>query len=108
MDPKALKALQWKVFENVAAAQLVPLMRIGDQVAEVLTLHRGLSHAAAREDVARLLADTRESLIAGYLDGWKRRVERVGTPFTARWQKGAVFRAPMAHGDGNYFCASFT
>lgn len=27
----------------------------------------------------RLLADTRESLIAGYLDGWKRRVERVGT-----------------------------
>jgi len=28
MDTKALKALQWKVFENVAAAQLVPLMRI--------------------------------------------------------------------------------
>ncbi len=27
----------------------------------------------------RLLADTRESMIAGYLDGWKRRVERVGT-----------------------------
>jgi protein TonB len=27
----------------------------------------------------RLLADTRESLIAAYLDGWKRRVERVGT-----------------------------
>jgi len=27
----------------------------------------------------RLLADTRESLIAGYLDGWKRRIERVGT-----------------------------
>jgi protein TonB len=27
----------------------------------------------------RLLADTRESLIAKYLDGWKRRVERVGT-----------------------------
>ncbi len=27
----------------------------------------------------RLLADTRESLIAGYLDAWKRRVERVGT-----------------------------
>ena len=32
------------------------------------------------------------------------RVERAGTPFTSRWQKGAVFRAPMAHGDGNYFC----
>jgi protein TonB len=27
----------------------------------------------------RLLADTRESLIANYLDGWKRRIERVGT-----------------------------
>jgi phosphoribosylformylglycinamidine synthase len=31
------------------------------------------------------------------------RVERAGTPFTARWQGGAVFRAPMAHGDGNWF-----
>lgn len=27
----------------------------------------------------RLLADTRESLIAAYLDGWKRRIERAGT-----------------------------
>ncbi len=37
----------------------------------------------------RLLADTRESMIAGYLDGWKRRVERVGTinfPDAARRQ----------------------
>jgi phosphoribosylformylglycinamidine synthase len=32
------------------------------------------------------------------------RVERAGTPYTAHWQKGAIFRAPMAHGDGNYFC----
>ncbi|HYF09550.1 MAG TPA: phosphoribosylformylglycinamidine synthase subunit PurQ [Acetobacteraceae bacterium] len=32
------------------------------------------------------------------------RVERAGTPFTSRWQRGATFRAPMAHGDGNYFC----
>ncbi|MCR0984298.1 phosphoribosylformylglycinamidine synthase subunit PurQ [Roseomonas populi] len=31
------------------------------------------------------------------------RVERAGTPFTSRWQKGETFRAPMAHGDGNYF-----
>jgi phosphoribosylformylglycinamidine synthase len=31
------------------------------------------------------------------------RVERAGTPFTSRWQQGATFRAPMAHGDGNYF-----
>lgn len=32
------------------------------------------------------------------------RVERAGTPYTAHWQPGAVFRAPMAHGDGNFFC----
>jgi phosphoribosylformylglycinamidine synthase len=31
------------------------------------------------------------------------RVERAGTPFTAHWRQGAVFRAPMAHGDGNWF-----
>ncbi|WP_426956338.1 phosphoribosylformylglycinamidine synthase subunit PurQ [Muricoccus radiodurans] len=31
------------------------------------------------------------------------RVERAGTPFTAHWQRGETFRAPMAHGDGNYF-----
>ena len=32
MDTKKLKELQWKVFQNVAAAQLVPLMRIGDEL----------------------------------------------------------------------------
>jgi protein TonB len=32
---------------------------------------------AATDD--RLLADTRESAIAAYLDGWKRRIEQVGT-----------------------------
>ena len=31
------------------------------------------------------------------------RVERAGTAFTSHYQKSAVFRAPMAHGDGNYF-----
>lgn len=31
------------------------------------------------------------------------RVERTGTAFTGRWNQGDVFRAPMAHGDGNYF-----
>jgi phosphoribosylformylglycinamidine synthase len=36
------------------------------------------------------------------------RVERAGTPYTAHWQHGAVFRAPMAHGDGNYFCDDAT
>ena len=32
------------------------------------------------------------------------RVERAGTAFTRHYQPGQVFRAPMAHGDGN-FCA---
>ena len=32
------------------------------------------------------------------------RVDRADTPFTAHWRHGDVFRAPMAHGDGNYFC----
>jgi phosphoribosylformylglycinamidine synthase len=31
------------------------------------------------------------------------RVERADTPFTGRFQRGQVFRATMAHGDGNYF-----
>ena len=31
------------------------------------------------------------------------RVERVTPAYTAQFAKGAVFRAPMAHGDGNYF-----
>jgi phosphoribosylformylglycinamidine synthase len=31
------------------------------------------------------------------------RVERSDTVFTSRWQRGQTFRAPMAHGDGNYF-----
>jgi len=48
----------------------------------------GLNAAAAEETLRlrgdpspddRLLADTRESQIAAYLDGWKRRVEHVGT-----------------------------
>ena len=30
------------------------------------------------------------------------RVERTGTAFTRQYQTGQVFRAPMAHGDGNY------
>ncbi len=31
------------------------------------------------------------------------RVERADTDFTRHYQCGAVFRAPLAHGDGNYF-----
>ncbi len=30
------------------------------------------------------------------------RVERADTVFTSRYQAGQIFRAPMAHGDGNY------
>ena len=33
------------------------------------------------------------------------RVERTDTAFTRHWQAGACFRAPMAHGDGNYFAS---
>ena len=36
------------------------------------------------------------------------RVERAGTPYTARWQAGETFRTPMAHGDGNYFADDAT
>jgi phosphoribosylformylglycinamidine synthase I len=31
------------------------------------------------------------------------RVERADTDFTGQYQRGEVFRAPMAHGEGNYF-----
>ena len=36
------------------------------------------------------------------------RVERRGTPFTQHYERGGVFRAPMAHGDGNYFADEAT
>src|SRR5271165_5082716 len=36
------------------------------------------------------------------------RVERADTPFTSRYQRNQVFRAPMAHGDGNYFADEAT
>src|SRR3712207_6665491 len=36
------------------------------------------------------------------------RVERTSTPFTGRFQRGQVFRATMAHGDGNYFADAAT
>ncbi len=36
------------------------------------------------------------------------RVEREDTVFTSRWRRGEVFRAPMAHGEGNYFAARDT
>ncbi len=36
------------------------------------------------------------------------RVERADTDFTAHYQRGQVIRAPMAHGDGNYFADDAT
>ncbi len=36
------------------------------------------------------------------------RVERADTVFTRHYQQGEVFRAPMAHGDGNYFADEAT
>lgn len=36
------------------------------------------------------------------------RVERSDTAYTRHYQKGQVFRAPMAHGDGNYFADNAT
>ncbi|HEX9207859.1 MAG TPA: TonB family protein [Steroidobacteraceae bacterium] len=40
---------------------------------------RSLYLRGQRSVDGKLLADTRESAIAAYLDGWKRRIERVGT-----------------------------
>ena len=36
------------------------------------------------------------------------RVERADTAFTRHYQRSQVFRAPMAHGDGNYFADADT
>ena len=36
------------------------------------------------------------------------RVERTDTPYAGHYQRGEVFRAPMAHGDGNYFADEAT
>ena len=36
------------------------------------------------------------------------RVERAGTPFTRGWRRGDLFRAPLAHGDGNYIADAAT
>ncbi len=35
-------------------------------------------------------------------------VERADTAFTRHWRAGAVFRAPLAHGDGNYVADAAT
>ncbi|MBV9750001.1 MAG: phosphoribosylformylglycinamidine synthase subunit PurQ, partial [Acetobacteraceae bacterium] len=40
-------------------------------------------------------------------DCWLR-VERADTPYTRHYQRGQIFRAPMAHGDGNYYADEAT
>lgn len=53
-----------------------PLEQIGVN-ASAASRELALRGEASPDDT--LLADTRETVIAGYLDGWKRRIERVGT-----------------------------
>jgi periplasmic protein TonB len=63
----------------------VPTVGLNAAVAD-----RELHLRGERAADGKLLADTRESAIATYLDGWKRRIERVGTinfPNEARRQK---------------------
>jgi phosphoribosylformylglycinamidine synthase len=36
------------------------------------------------------------------------RVEQIDTPFTCRFEQGAIARIPVAHGDGNYFADETT
>jgi periplasmic protein TonB len=52
----------------------VPTVGLNAAVAD-----RELHLRGQRSFDGKLLADTRESTIAAYLDGWKRRIERVGT-----------------------------
>jgi len=52
----------------------VPTVGLNAAVAD-----RELHLRGQRSVDGKLLADTRESAIAAYLDGWKRRIERVGT-----------------------------
>jgi protein TonB len=53
-----------------------PLPQVGVNASAADASLRLRGDAAADDN---LLADTRESAIAGYLDGWKRRIEQVGT-----------------------------
>jgi protein TonB len=55
-------------------APSVPTVGLNAAVAD-----RELHLRGGRSPSGTLLADTRESAIAAYLDGWKRRIERVGT-----------------------------
>ena len=59
---------------HVQPVPATPTIALNAAVAE-----RSLHLKGERSVDGQLLADTRESAIAAYLDGWKRRIERVGT-----------------------------
>lgn len=61
MDTKALQRLQWKVMENVAAAALVPLMRLGDELDLFPALAR-CGPATAEDFAASAKIDARYAL----------------------------------------------
>jgi len=65
LDPPVFQALP---------SPAVPTVGLNAAVAD-----RELSLRGQRSADGHLLADTRESAIASYLDSWKRRIERVGT-----------------------------
>ena len=67
-----------------AAQATAPAVPIESRPLPTVGVHASAADATLRlrGDAApddRLLADTRESAIAAYLDGWKRRIEQVGT-----------------------------
>ena len=73
MDSKKLKELQWKVFQNVAAAQLVPLMRIGDEL-KLFTTLANLGPSKNNDFAKAAEIDARYS---GYLARQEQQIQRV-------------------------------
>ncbi|MEO7886702.1 MAG: dipeptide ABC transporter ATP-binding protein [Polaromonas sp.] len=55
---RAIRGEQIAMIFQEPMTALNPLYSVGDQIAEVLELHKGLSRAAAAEGAVRLLADT--------------------------------------------------
>lgn len=80
---RALEAERWPAGADTPASPPIfqaqpapapPTVGLNAAVAD-----RELYLRGGRSADGKLLADTRESAIAAYLDGWKRRIERVGT-----------------------------
>jgi protein TonB len=59
--------------------QVQPMPATPTVALNAVVADRALHLKGERSVDGQLLADTRESAIAAYLDGWKRRIERVGT-----------------------------